>query len=155
MNAITNRDRSCTFENIDPAGHVATLFAAGRITRGQKLPRGIVVSNLKAFLANASTAPLNEFFYEIGVIPFDLNMVRFRGPRIGVHQATCIARDDLACLCRARWEPNGEFVRTAKIAGNRSHLLEIRLLKKDRSTRRQFNAVRSARQESRTPRSNV
>ena len=31
-NAITQRDRSLTLEKIDPAGHDAVLFAAGRTT---------------------------------------------------------------------------------------------------------------------------
>src|SRR5262245_55636125 len=34
MNAATNRERSWTFENIEPAGQLAVLSAAGRITYG-------------------------------------------------------------------------------------------------------------------------
>src|SRR5439155_22123734 len=37
MNAMTNRERSPTFEKMDPAGHDAALFAAGRTTIGRPL----------------------------------------------------------------------------------------------------------------------
>ena len=81
-----------------------------------------------------------------------MNMVRFRGSRIGIHQATGIARDDLAWLCRARWKANGELVRHHKDCRKPlSSSGDIPRGNRTVAPGDQFNAVRSAHQERRTP----